>query len=139
VHAGRFAVSTALVVSLAEETGTTITYAGAWRRQALAGASRGYVKHARVRGAVARASFSGHDVAWVSTRGPNRGKTAVWVDGRRVAVVDLYAPALAPARVVFARSWPRPGSHRIELSLLGTKNPRSADTRIDVDAVVVLR
>ena len=127
-------------VFVRQETSTAILYGGTWRRLAVVGASAGYVKFARVAGAKARRAVSGRSIALVSSRGPNRGKAAIYLDGstRAAAIVDLYAPTTQVRRVVFARSWATWGSHTIEIRLLGTRNARSWGTRVDLDALVAL-
>jgi hypothetical protein len=127
-------------VFVRQETSTAILYGGAWRRLGVVGASAGYVKFARTAGARARRVVSGRSVALVSSRGPNRGKAAIYLDGstRAAAVIDLYAPTTQVRRVVFAKSWPTWGFHTIEVRLLGTRNVRSWGTRVDLDALVAL-
>jgi hypothetical protein len=85
-------------------------------------------------GARATLAFEGRSVSWMATRGPKRGKARVFVDGVRVATVDLYASSNQYRRVVFSKSWTEAGSHTIEIRVLGT----SGRPRVDVDAVVVV-
>jgi len=78
--------------------------------------------------------FVGRSVAWLATRGPDRGKAAVYIDGSRVATVDLYAKTTKFRRIVFRRSWPDAAAHRLEIVLLGT----AGRPRVDIDAVVYI-
>jgi hypothetical protein len=78
-------------------------------------------------------------VAWVASTGANRGKAEVWIDGSKVATVDLYAATAQPRKMVFTKSWSTSASHTLEVRVLGTKNTSSSGKRVDVDAFVVLR
>ncbi len=76
----------------------------------------------------------------MSTRNTNRGKAEVWLDGVRVATVDLYASRFGARRTVFARNGLSTSApHTLEVRVLGAKNTSSTGTRIDADAFVVLR
>ena len=64
-----------------------------------------------------------------------RGPT---ISGQRVTTLDLYVPERHVAEVVWEISLP-PGIHQLELRVLGTKDRRSTDTRVDLDAILVQR
>jgi hypothetical protein len=114
--------------------------AGKWTRTALSGAYGGYVKYASASAARARFAFTGDEVAWVSTKSANRGKAEVWLDGVKLATVDLYSPALQARRVVFSQGGLDPTKvHTLEVRVLGTKNAASSGKRVDVDAFIALR
>jgi hypothetical protein len=62
----------------------------------------------------------------------------VWLDGTKVATVDLYSSTAQSRVMVFTRSWATPGAHTLEVRVLGTKNAASGGTRVDIDAFVTL-
>ena len=134
-----WATSPNFTVDRRQENNKASTYKGAWNLQALATASGGYVKHAATLGAKARFFFAVRNVAWVAPMGPNRGKAEVWVDGTKVATVDLYSPETRPREMVFTKSWNSSGSHTLTIKVLGKKNAASGGKRVDVDAFVALR
>jgi hypothetical protein len=90
-------------------------------------------------GAKAKFSFTGTSVTWASPIGTHKGKAEVWIDGVKVATVDLYASTSQVRKVIFTRSWSTVGSHTLEVRATGTKNASSGGKRVDVDAFVVLR
>jgi hypothetical protein len=108
---------------------------GSWTRWANSSMSGGSTRYARARGSSMSLTFSGRAVAVVMPSGPGRGKAQIWVDGVRVGTVDTLRATLAPRRVVFARTWPGVGTHRVKVVVLGTIGRR----RVDVDAFLVLR
>jgi hypothetical protein len=122
------------------ENSEAMVYTGTWNQQALASAYGGSVKHASTEGSTAQFTFTGRNVAWVSTKGPNMGKATVSVDGVIVSTVDLYNSASQYRKMVFSQSGLDPTvSHTIAVQALGTKKAASSGTRVDVDAFVVLR
>ena len=122
-----------------ESDGSTI-YAGAWADEALGTAFGGSTRHARESGATATLNSSpGTDVSWAAERGPDRGKAEVRLDGVLVGTVDLYATSAQPRRVLYNATLDSPGPHTLEVKVLGTKKSASTDTRVDVDAFVILR
>jgi hypothetical protein len=116
----------------------TIAYAGAWYRKGHSYAYGGAVKYARAANASATFTFDGTAVAWVSTKGPDRGRARVSIDGGAPFVVDLYASSLQGRRIVFAANDLAPGLHTIEVRVLATPNPSSTGTRVDVDVLARL-
>ncbi|WP_225753043.1 hypothetical protein [Actinotalea sp. Marseille-Q4924] len=117
-----------------------MTYpSGTWTQANQTGSYGGAVRHASARGAVSRVTFSGSSIAWVSTLASNRGQAEVWLDGQRVATVDLFNSATRTRQVVFSRNSLDPAvTHTLEVRVLGTKLGKSKGTRVDVDAFVSL-
>lgn len=120
----------------------SVGYSGTWTTAPLAGAYNGSVHLTTASGASARlntVTFTvSADVVWVSTRGPDRGIATVTVDGV-AQTVDLYAPTVQPAQVVFASRGLRGTQHQIQVSATGTKNPASLGVRVDLDSFVAIR
>ena len=122
------------------ENSGAMVYTGAWNQQALDTANGGGVKHASTEGSTAQFTFTGRNVAWVSTKGPNMGKATVSVDGVVVSTVNLYKSTTQYRKIIFSQSGLDPTvSHTIAVQVLGTKKAASSGTRVDVDAFVVLR
>lgn len=122
-----------------QETSGAISYGGAWTQQSLSSASGGGLKYAGAKGAVARFTFTGRDVAWIAPRDVNRGKAEVWLDGEKVTTLSLYRSASQPRKVSFEKTWDTSSPHTLEIRALGTKVKQSKDTRVDVDSFVALR
>jgi len=89
-------------------------------------------------GAKARFQFNGSHVSWTTTKGPDRGKAEVWIDGTRRASLDLFAPNLTRT-VAFVNNGLTSGTHTLEIRVLGTKRTASNGTKVDVDVFSTLR
>ncbi len=133
-----WAAGASFVVAAHDESAPAIEYRGEWSAEPLADAFGGAVKHAATAGASATLRFAGRDVAFVTTRGPDRGKAEIWLDGSAVATVDLYAASPEYAAVALTRSVP-PGEHTVEVRVTGRRSASSSGHRVDMDAVVTLR
>jgi hypothetical protein len=140
----------AFLVKVYDDTGTA-TYTSGWTTAPLGGAYGRSVHYATAAGQVAQFAVRNTDVAqstqvsqaqslaWVSTKCPDRGKSQVWLDGIKVATVDLYSPALRNRQVVWSLNVSPSRDHVLEIHVLGTKNPASSGTRVDIDTIVLLR
>ena len=73
-------------------------------------------------------------VGWVASRGPGWGSAAVYLDGVRVATINLNAPIYQARRIAYAVNFGSSGSHTLRIVNLGT----IGHSRIDVDAFVRL-
>ncbi len=122
------------VVAQYQESHGATTYSGGWTSGYSSWAYGRYVRYTTVEGARARFTFTGRNVAWVATRGPDRGEAAVYLDGAYVRKINLYSSAMLYRRVVFAHSWASPGTHTLEVRALGTADR----PRVDFDAFMVL-
>jgi hypothetical protein len=78
--------------------------------------------------------FQGSAVAWVATKGANRGAARVYLDGVHVRTIDLRAPSTRYRQVVFARDV-ADGAHTLRIVVYGTRGR----PRVDVDGFLVLR
>jgi hypothetical protein len=110
-------------------------FSAGWRFGSSTGAVGGAVAFTQTRGALAKFVFDGRAVAWVAPRWPGGGQARVWLDGRSVAVVDLFSSSLDPRRVVFSWYWPAVARHTLTIEVLGTPSR----PEIEVDGFMLLR
>ncbi len=87
-----------------------------------------------------RHKFYGRKLAWIGTTGPDKGRAEVWIDGGRVAVVDLYSPAYRLRVPVYQKYFTTGNEwHTVQIRPLGKANAASSGTRVDVDGLAVVR
>ncbi|MEP7158132.1 MAG: fibronectin type III domain-containing protein, partial [Chloroflexota bacterium] len=123
-------------LALRQESNTNVTYVGGFQRVHLDGSSGGRVRMTGVGGRLARLTFTGRGVGFVTTRAPARGIAQVWLDGNHVATLDLYAAARQTRVVAWSAAVPA-GNHVLEIRVTGTRNPLARSNRIDIDAFIV--
>ncbi len=85
-------------------------------------------------GAVARLSFTGREVALVAVRGRRSGAVAVFLDGERIATLDLHARHPAQRRLVFKTAVAGAGQHTLVIRALKNSGQRS----ITIDSFAVI-
>jgi hypothetical protein len=93
--------------------------------------------------------FEGDAISWLYNTFENCGKAEVKIDGKRVGVVDQYAPVTYDGLFSYSYDKPNlflsarweykglaPGKHRIEITVLSEKDEKSADHWINVRELV---
>jgi hypothetical protein len=121
--------------SLVQESSSAIRYSGTWRRATSDHFSGGAVRAAMQAGASASYTFTGRGIAFVTTTAPTRGKVRVYVNGTRLATLDLYRSVYGCRTVAWAKTWSTSAKRTIRIVVVGT--PGRA--RVDLDAFVVVR
>jgi hypothetical protein len=121
--------------SLVQQSSPALTYRGTWHVGESSHYSAGFDRFATSAGAAAQYTFTGRGIAWVTTRGPDRGAVKVYLDGTLVATVDTRASALGFRYVAWSRTWGSSGTHTLRLVAVGT----AGRPRFDLDAIEVLR
>jgi len=72
------------------------------------------------KGAKATLSFTGSQVAWFGTRSTSSGRANVYLDGKYVTQVNLYATTAVHRRILYAAHWPTNGPHTITIEVVGS-------------------
>ncbi len=74
---------------------------------------------AKARSGWARARLTGRSIALVARTGPGMGKAKVFVNGKRVAVVDLARPTTTSREMVWARNFGSAKPRRVAVKAVG--------------------
>jgi hypothetical protein len=130
LNIGPWSVSPTIGVLLSQQTGSAVAWHGTWNTQTTSVASGGSMRYGRFAGASATYTFTGSSIAWVSTRGPDRGSAKVYVDGVYAKTISLYSSSRSYRYVAFARNFGSTGVHTIKIVVDGTHG----HPRVDVDA-----
>ena len=130
-NAGTWATGATFTVAGYSERSARIRYAGTWATSTSSVYWGGGARASSTTGARASFTFTGRSFAWVSRRGPARGKAEILVNGTRAAIVDLYASSSQNQRIVWARSWSTATSRTITIRVLGT----AGRPRVDLDGI----
>lgn len=82
-------------------------------------------------------SFTGTSIKWITSRGPDYGKTAVYLDGIKVKLFDGYASSYSHRVVGFSRSGLADKRHTIKIVDTGDKDANATGRYTGIDAFVV--
>ena len=129
----RWRYSGSLPVKLYQETDFLLGYSGTWARVARTGASGGYLRYATGSTAIAKVTFTGRAVGWVSPLGPTLGSARIYLDGTNVATVNLNRTTAYVRQIVYAMSWPVAGAHVLEIRVAATPG----HPEVDVDGIAI--
>lgn len=121
-----------------ESPNKKLAYVGSFKRETLDGSSGGQIQYATAGGSVAKLTFTGSSVAFVTTRGQTRGIAEIWLDRVKVATVDLYSATMRTSDIAWAARVAA-GKQTLEVRITGTKNAAATSTRVDIDAFLVWR
>ena len=141
---GDWLVGAALAMEPVDDSnGSRVGFTGSWSPIAVSGAWGGGMRSTSGRCRVelrADATFgSGGSIAWVTSKGPDRGLVFVFVDDQDSVGVDLYSPTPEVGVVGYvARNLTAGKSHRMLVRTRGLKNPLATGTRVDTDAFIVV-
>jgi hypothetical protein len=135
------AVAAQVTLAALQENNAALTYKGTWTTATVTGAYGGSVRHGSTnRETVTLNKITASGVQWIGTKGPNRGRAEVWLNGARVATIDLYAPTEQARQVIWSREGMATNTTQtIEVRVLGTRNAASTGNRMDVDGFLTMR
>lgn len=123
---------------LYEESSKFVERVGTWADLVHSSDSARGSSNAKVIGDYAQVLFTGTGVQWIGRKGPSLGKADVFVDGTKVAVVDLYNESQVHQQVLYSASGLSDGAHRLRIVRSGAQNPASKGKDISLDAVRVV-
>lgn len=133
-NVGGWSTGPTLRPRLRQQGSHTVHYRATWRKSAAAGYSGGSVKYAKARGARATTTFTGRSIALVTTRAVKRGKARIYINGKRVATIDLHRSSRLTRVVAWQRTWSTTAKRTIRVVVVGT----SGRPRVDLDAFAIL-
>jgi len=119
-----------------DDTSPLIKYEGDWDFVNSEEAYLNTLHHTVCPGAAASFRFTGMEIAWFSTRGPDRGHAMVYIDDMLHTKVDLYCAEYELRCPVFL-AFLDGGTHIIRIEVAGTNNQQSTSCRVDVDGFAV--
>lgn len=123
-----------------EDNDPYLTYGGNWSTVANPSASGGTEHEARTTDAYVTFIFSGRYMKWFSTKGPNRGRARVFLNGTEIesSPVDLYADEVQPQQVVvWIDGLDDSRSHTLRIEAMGERNGSATDSIVGIDAFEV--
>ncbi|MFJ7057357.1 N-acetylmuramoyl-L-alanine amidase [Streptomyces griseobrunneus] len=114
--------------SAAKKTGT-------WTTKSSASYLGGKSYSSTAKGASLTWTFTGRSAAWVVSRAATSGQAYVYVDGTKVATVDLKSSATKYRDAIWTKSWSAGAKHTVKIVVVGTKGRPALTT----DGLVYLK
>ena len=132
---GAWASGPTFRVTRVADGNASVRYSSGWSSRADGAAFGASVHSTSAVGKAMSYTFSGRDLGWIASRGPDHGRAKVYIDGTYVGSVDLFAASPEARRIVFVRHWASAGTHRVRIVNVAT----SGRPVIDVDGFAILR
>lgn len=88
-------------------------------------------------GSTASYTFTGTGVTWIGQVDSNFGEATVAIDGITKATVDCYSSTNKSQQSLYEITGLERGTHTITITVLGSHNPSSSDSHVEVDALVI--
>jgi subtilisin family serine protease len=114
-----------------------IDFVRTWTSQTSGDFFDGSSRFSRLLDASAAHEFTGRQVAWIASRGPDRGRAKVFINGVLVETINLYAATRRHRQVVFITDPGVAETQTIMIKVI-SKGGQSSGTRVDVDAFITL-
>jgi hypothetical protein len=130
-----FSVGPAVTPRLVQGSSPSVAYTRTWTTTRTTKASGGSVRYSKAKGATASLRATGRSFGLVVTKGPGRGKAAIYVNGVLKGTIDLWAPATTYRVQAWSISYSTSTARTVKVVVLGT----SGRPRVDLDAFVVLK
>ena len=114
-------------------------YSGAWFTDQYGGFLDGTIHGATTAGATATKIFSGTSVVLIGSKGSDKGKAQISIDGSARQTVDFYASSGQNQATVATITGLTSGTHTLVVTALGQKSAASTGTQINVDGILVTK
>ncbi len=126
-----------LPVTRFEQDDSRLRWTGPWLVGSSHVLSGGHQSYTTAGDAQMMMRFRGTGFTWIGSRSPSYGRANVYVDGRYVATLDLYAPRPLYQSILFSRRGLPQGEHSFRIRVLGSGSARGGGRTVSVDALDV--
>ncbi|HET7660432.1 MAG TPA: N-acetylmuramoyl-L-alanine amidase [Oryzihumus sp.] len=125
--------STVVTPAILQETSAVRT--GSWTSRNSSSYLGGYSLSTSALNASLTWKFTGRSVAWVVSRASSSGQAAIYVDGVKVATVDLRSSTTLYRNAIWTRTWSTSATHTVKVVNLAT----AGRPTITTDGIVYLK
>lgn len=116
---------------------SSATYSGTWGPDASSLFFGGTIEDSSSAGATATFDFTGDSIGYIGSTGTDKGQAEIYVDGKDLGAVDYYSTTPSNQKTIFSQSGFGGGGHQLQIKVLGSKNPASSGTQINVDGIIL--
>ncbi|MFJ5529238.1 peptidoglycan recognition protein [Streptomyces sp. NPDC093261] len=112
--------------NIIQETSTTRT--GTWTRKSSSSYLGGYSYSSSSAKASISWTFTGRSVAWIVSRASTSGQAYIYVDGTKVATVDLKSSTTLYRQAIWTKTWSGSAKHTLKIVVVGTSGRPTVTT-----------
>ncbi|WP_327317034.1 peptidoglycan recognition protein [Streptomyces sp. NBC_01235] len=107
---------------------TSATKSGSWTARSSTSYLGGTSYSSGATGASLTWTFTGRSAAWVVSRATTSGQAYVYVDGTKVATVDLKSATTLYRQAIWTRTWAGSAKHTVKIVVVGTSGRPTVTT-----------
>ena len=130
-----YAAGPTYTVSRYGDVSSSISYKGSWASSSSSSFWGGTARRSMTAGSTATFKFTGRSVGLVALRASNRGAATIYVNGTKVATIDLYSREYLGRQIVWSMDWSTSATRTVTVRVAGT----AGRPRVDIDGFVVVR
>ncbi|MBB6670792.1 hypothetical protein [Cohnella nanjingensis] len=122
--------------SQVNDTNGAITYSGSWTydNTVASGYYNNDQHYSNTNGNYAQFTFTGTSIQWIGPKNFDCGISDVYIDGIKVASVDMYSSTLLKQQVLYSINTLTNASHTIKIVVTNTKNSSSSGYYSSIDS-----
>jgi hypothetical protein len=118
-----------------ENTDSSIKYSGTWTKVAYTSSSGGSVSQTNKSTSSLDYSFTGIGIKLLALKDKNMGLADIYIDGKKVKTVDLYASKRLYKQTVYDQQSLLNTAHTIKIVPTGKKSSAATGTFVNIDAL----
>lgn len=107
---------------------TSATRSGTWTARSSTSYLGGKSYSSGSKGASLSWTFTGRSASWVVSRASTSGQAYVYVDGTKVATVDLKSTTTSYRQAIWTRTWSSSAKHTVKIVVAGTSGRPTVTT-----------
>jgi hypothetical protein len=107
---------------------TSATRYGSWTTRSSSSYLGGQSYSSGSKGASLTWTFTGRSAAWVVSRASSSGQAYVYVDGTKVATVDLKSSTTLYRQAIWTKTWSSSAKHTVKIVVVGTSGRPTVTT-----------
>lgn len=113
-----------------------LDFTGPWQTDSHAGHYNTTARVASAAGTEMTVAFKGNQFRLIGAVGPDGGLADVWIDdAKQLCGLDCWNPYAIRQQVLYYRNGLPQGEHKVRIAARGKGNPRSAGSKVTIDAV----
>ncbi|TLM75320.1 MAG: hypothetical protein FDZ70_06935 [Actinobacteria bacterium] len=120
-----------------EQNDSRLQYSGPWTLTSSPRYSGGSFRYATAAGSYCDVTFSGTDIALITSKGVNYGKVRITLDEGTPVLVDLYWPIWVPQQRVWASGSLADDTHTLRIECSGESTGAATAAFVGIDALDV--
>lgn len=129
--------ATTLISGSYQEDNEELKYVGNWVDYRSSNYDGGSLKLSSSAEEAVEFDFYGTSFEWYGNKAQSRGIAQIFIDGKEITTIDCYSDNVEFRKLLYKSNNLLPGTHKVKIVNSGLKNPKSTNTLIDMDKIII--